>query len=160
MAKLRLFANLREIAGETQVEIDADTVGAVVDNAIKRFGPEFKRGVESARVWVNGDPAPADAPVGVSDEVVLLPPVSGGAQPAQAVAAADFVGFLPLAFAILAFIANLQGQAIWGAFLVLAAACSLLEEGICRLSRQSSQAPLELSQPIRWAQRVTEFPSE
>jgi molybdopterin converting factor small subunit len=122
MAKLRLFANLREIAGETQVEIDADTVGAVVDTAIKRFGPEFERGVESARVWVNGDLAPADAPVGVSDEVVLLPPVSGGAQPAQAVAAADFVGFLPLAFAILAFVANLQGQAIWGAFLVLAVA--------------------------------------
>jgi molybdopterin synthase sulfur carrier subunit len=119
MAKLRLFANLREIAGETQVEIDADTVGAVVDTAIKRFGTEFERGVESARVWVNGDPASADAFVGVSDEVVLLPPVSGGAQPAQAVAAADFVGFLPLVFAILAFVANLQGQAFWGAFLVL-----------------------------------------
>jgi molybdopterin synthase sulfur carrier subunit len=122
MAKLRLFANLREIAGETQIEIDAATVGAVVETAIERFGKEFERGVETARVWVNGDPAAADAPVGASDEVVLLPPVSGGAQPAQAVAAADFVVFLPLAIAIVAFVANLQGQAVWGAFLVLAVA--------------------------------------
>jgi molybdopterin synthase sulfur carrier subunit len=122
MAKLRLFANLREIAGATQVEIDADTVGAVVESAVERYGQDFGRGVESARVWINGDPASSDTPVGADDEVVLLPPVSGGAQPAQALAPADFLGFLPLAVAILAFVANLQGQAIWAAFLVLSIA--------------------------------------
>lgn len=122
MAKLRLFANLREIAGETQVEIDAATVGEVVESAVERYGQEFGRGVESARVWINGDPASAETPVGAADEVVLLPPVSGGAQTAPAITPADFIGFLPLALVILAFLANLQGQAIWGAFLVLAVA--------------------------------------
>ncbi|MEX1249419.1 MAG: MoaD/ThiS family protein [Acidimicrobiia bacterium] len=122
MATLRLFANLREIAGETQVEIDAATVGEVVDSAVERYGQEFGRGVESARVWINGDPASADTPVGATDEVVLLPPVSGGAQAAAAITPADFIGFLPLALIILAFLANLAGQAIWGAFLVLAVA--------------------------------------
>lgn len=122
MARLRLFANLREIAGETQVEIRADTVGEVIESAVERYGQDFGRGVESARVWINGDPASPDTPVGANDEVVLLPPVSGGARPAQAIAPADLVGFLPLVVAILAFLANRQGQAIWGAFLVLAIA--------------------------------------
>ena len=122
MAKLRLFANLREIAGENQVEIDADTVGGVVATAVKRYGSEFGRGAESARVWINGDPATDDTPVTSGDEVVLLPPVSGGSQPASALAPADFVGFLPMALGVLGVLANLQGQAIWGAFLVLIAA--------------------------------------
>jgi len=29
-------------------------------------------------VWVNGEPAEPDVPVGETDEVALLPPVSGG----------------------------------------------------------------------------------
>lgn len=119
MARLRLFANLREIAGETQVEIDGDTVGSVVENAVQKFGSEFARGVETARIWVNGHLASLETPVGADDEVVLLPPVSGGSQPAQAVAVADFVVFLPLALAAIAFVANLQSQPIWGAFVVL-----------------------------------------
>ena len=121
MAKLRLFANLREIAGENQVEIDADTVGGVVDTAVQKFGDEFRQAAESARVWLNGDPATSDSPVAHADEVVLLPPVSGGSQPAQAIAPADFISFLPIVLAALAFIANLQGQAVWGAFVVLIA---------------------------------------
>lgn len=121
MAKLRLFANLRELAGETQVEIDADTVGGLVDSAVERFGEEFGRGVETARVWINGDPAEPETPVGVDDEVVLLPPVSGGSQPVSAIAPSDLIAFLPIVLAALAFVANLQGQEIWGAFLVLIA---------------------------------------
>ncbi|MCB1245783.1 MAG: MoaD/ThiS family protein, partial [Acidimicrobiia bacterium] len=119
MAKLRLFANLREIAGENLVEIEADTVGGVVDTAVERYGADFERGVESARVWINGDPASSETPVGASDEVVLLPPVSGGAQPATTVATADMIVFIPLVIAVLGFLANTQGDAIWGAFLVL-----------------------------------------
>lgn len=122
MAKLRLFANLREIAGENQVEIDADTVAGVIESAVERFGSEFGRGVETARVWINGDQAEGTASVGPDDEVVLLPPVSGGSQPVPAVGVADFIGFVPLVLALLAFVANLQGQAVWGAFLVLAVA--------------------------------------
>lgn len=118
MAKLRLFANLREIAGASQVEIDSDTVGGVIDSAIDRYGSDFGKSVETARVWINGEAASPDTPVTEGDELVLIPPVSGGSQPVQALAPADFIGFLPLAVAILAVVANLQSPAIWGAFLV------------------------------------------
>lgn len=122
MARLRLFANLREIAGTSDVTIDAETVGGVVDSAVERFGPEFGRGVETARIWINGDPASAEMTVSADDEVVLLPPVSGGAAPAaQAISPTDFVGFVPIGLAVLAFLANLQGQPIWAAFIVLVA---------------------------------------
>jgi molybdopterin converting factor small subunit len=79
MARLRLFANLREIAGSSEVEIRGDTVGAVLDRAADRYGQEFKRTLEHARVWINGEPADAADPVGRLDEVALIPPVSGGA---------------------------------------------------------------------------------
>lgn len=79
MARLRLFANLRELAGSSEVEIQGDTVGAVLDQAADRYGQEFKDNLEHARVWLNGEPAEARDPVGRLDEVALIPPVSGGA---------------------------------------------------------------------------------
>lgn len=79
MARLRLFAGLRDAAGTGSVEIDASTVGEVLDAASDRFGPGFSAAAERARVWVNGDEAEAGSPVGPDDEVALIPPVSGGA---------------------------------------------------------------------------------
>jgi molybdopterin converting factor small subunit len=43
-----------------------------------RYGATFREVVESSRVWVNGEPASTDDPVGDTDEVAVLPPVSGG----------------------------------------------------------------------------------
>ena len=43
-----------------------------------RFGAEFARLLPTCAVWVNGEPAGQDYPVGVADEVAVLPPVSGG----------------------------------------------------------------------------------
>jgi molybdopterin synthase sulfur carrier subunit len=117
MAKLRLFANLREIAGTSRVDIPASTVSEVVDAAADKFGPEFKRGLETSRIWLNGEETDMEAFVGDDDEVVILPPVSGGSQPA-AIAPADLVGFAPLLILVVAVLAALQGQAIWAAALV------------------------------------------
>lgn len=78
MARLRLFADLREIAGTGSVEIDGSTVGEVLEQAVGRFGPGFEAGLRAARVWVNGDQADGHTPVGSGDEVALIPPVSGG----------------------------------------------------------------------------------
>lgn len=78
MARVRLFANLRELAGSSIVEIDGDTVGAVLDGAVDQFGPEFKRSLGHARVWVNGEPADRTDRVDQTDELALIPPVSGG----------------------------------------------------------------------------------
>jgi len=82
MARLRLFANLRELAGASQVEIEGDTVGAILDEAADRYGAEFGRRLGYARVWLNGQPATAGDPVGDLDELALIPPVSGGANQA------------------------------------------------------------------------------
>ncbi len=79
MATLRLFANLRESAGTDRVIIDAETVGEVLDAASERFGERFRSGLGSARVWVNGNQADTTTPLAPSDEIALIPPVSGGA---------------------------------------------------------------------------------
>jgi len=141
MAKLRLFANLREIAGTARLEIPADTVGGVINAANKQFGPDFERGVETSRVWVNGEEATGADLVGASDEIVLLPPVSGGSQPAS-VAPADLVGFLPLVLVVVAVLANLQSQEIWAATLVAIAAVWALDLSTSFTARGKVFAPL------------------
>jgi molybdopterin converting factor small subunit len=78
MATLRLFASVRVAAGTGRTTVDGDTVGEVVDAACARFGPEFAALVQACRVWRNGEPADRDDSVGPSDEVAILPPVSGG----------------------------------------------------------------------------------
>lgn len=141
MAKLRLFANLREIAGTTRIEIPADTVGGVIDAANEKFGPDFERAVETSRVWVNGEEAGAADLVAAGDEVVLLPPVSGGSQPAS-LAPADLIGFLPLVVVVVAVLANLQNQAIWAATLVAIAAMWALDLNTSFTARGKVFAPL------------------
>lgn len=79
MAVLRMFAAAREAAGTGRVEIDGTTVGEVLRVATDRFGDGFAAVLSTSRVWVNGDPADEDDPVGEGDEVAVLPPVSGGA---------------------------------------------------------------------------------
>ncbi len=79
MARLRLFANLREAAGTSQAEFPGATVAEVLSAASAEYGDEFTRGMSIAKVWVNGDPAEPSDSVQDSDEVALIPPVSGGA---------------------------------------------------------------------------------
>jgi molybdopterin converting factor small subunit len=143
MANLRLFANLREIAGTARLEIQAETVGDVIDAANEKFGPDFERGVVTARVWVNGEEAGSGDLVGASDEVVLLPPVSGGSQPAT-VAPADLIGFLPLAVVVVAVVASFQNQEIWAATLVAIAAVWALDLNTSFTARGRVFAPLSV----------------
>lgn len=144
MAKLRLFANLREIAGIARLEVPENTVGEVIDAANDRFGPDFARGVQTARVWVNGEEAGLDDTVSDSDEVVLLPPVSGGSQPA-ALSAVDLLAFLPLLVVVLAILANTQSQEIWAAFLVAAAAVWAIDLASTFTARGRTIAPLAVA---------------
>jgi molybdopterin synthase sulfur carrier subunit len=78
MATLRLFASVRVAAGVSRATVEGATVGAVVDAACARYGPDFAALVQTCRVWRNGEPAERDDPVDESDEVAILPPVSGG----------------------------------------------------------------------------------
>ena len=79
MATLRLFANLRESAGTDRVEIDATSVGELLESASDRFGDGFTSGLVAAGVWVNGEVADRGTTISDTDEVALIPPVSGGA---------------------------------------------------------------------------------
>ncbi len=105
MARLRLFANLREAAGTAEARLDGATVGEVVDQAAARYGDEFAAGLPHARVWVNGDPAERDTAVAADDEVALIPPVSGGALALDAEVATGYLLTAGLGLAL--FLANL-----------------------------------------------------
>lgn len=78
MATLRLFAGVGDIAGTRRLSVEASSVRQAVELAEKQFGKEFAEQVQTCRIWLNGEPADLDAPVGSEDEVALLPPVSGG----------------------------------------------------------------------------------
>lgn len=81
MAKLRLFANLREAAGTGSAEVPGGTVGEVLDAAVAAYGDDFAAGLTVANMWVNGENADRSTPVAATDELALIPPVSGGSQP-------------------------------------------------------------------------------
>lgn len=78
MAVLRLFGPARDAAGGGRFEIEGADVGAVLEVARRRFGGAFCDVLAGSRIWVNGEGAPAERPVGPGDEVAVLPPVSGG----------------------------------------------------------------------------------
>lgn len=78
MATLRLFAQAREAAGTNKLIIDAATVGEVLAKARLDLGEGFGAVLDGSKVWLNGSPADAAEAVGPSDEVAVLPPVSGG----------------------------------------------------------------------------------
>ncbi len=78
MARLRLFASARQVAGTSSPEIAGDTVDQVLQAAGERFGADFVAVMATCRVWLNGEEAVGTAMVNDADEVALLPPVSGG----------------------------------------------------------------------------------
>lgn len=78
MSRLVLLGPAREAAGVRSVEIDAGTLGEVLAAASARFGSSFAEILAHSRVWVNGSDASATQPVGPSDEVAVIPPISGG----------------------------------------------------------------------------------
>lgn len=79
MAVLRLFAGAREAAGTGRDEIPGATVAEVIDGARARYGAPFVDVLEHCQIWRNGEPADGSDPVASTDEVAVLPPVSGGA---------------------------------------------------------------------------------
>jgi len=78
MATLRMFASVREAAGDRSVTIEGTTVGEVVTAASEKFGEHFAALIPTCKIWVNGEPADLDTSINASDEVAILPPVSGG----------------------------------------------------------------------------------
>jgi MoaD family protein len=79
MARVRLFAALRDEAGSSIVEAEGATVGEVVDALCSRYGTTFETIARAGSVVVDGERASAERRLAPDDEVAMLPPVSGGA---------------------------------------------------------------------------------
>lgn len=78
MARLRFFGAAVDAAGSREGDIEGSTVGEVLTAACARYGDRFADVLGRSRVWVNGQPAIPEDPVVASDELAVLPPVSGG----------------------------------------------------------------------------------
>ena len=74
-----MFAAAREAAGTGRDVVDGATVREVLDAAVAKYGSSFAEVLTNCRVWVNGESAALDDAVAGTDEVAVLPPVSGGA---------------------------------------------------------------------------------
>ena len=78
MAVLRLFAGARDAAGTGRDEVPGATVADVLDAARGRYGTPFVEVLEHCQIWCNGEPCELADAVVDTDEVAVLPPVSGG----------------------------------------------------------------------------------
>lgn len=76
--RVRLFAALRELAGDSHVQAVGRTVGDLADDLSARFGERFASIAAVSSFVVNGERATRSTPVAEDDDVAILPPVSGG----------------------------------------------------------------------------------
>lgn len=78
--RVRLFASLRELAGTSEMEVEALDVGDLLDQLSNKLGDEFDRIMAAGSVVVDGHRAKREQRLNDVEEVALLPPVSGGAE--------------------------------------------------------------------------------
>jgi molybdopterin converting factor small subunit len=118
MARLRLFAGLREAAGTGSADVVGATVGEVLANAAAYFGPIFSEGLATAQVWVNGERAGPATAVVDEDEISLVPSSGPGTTAVRSpigIEAALLVGL-----AVLLFVTNALGVKWLAVVVVLA----------------------------------------
>jgi molybdopterin converting factor subunit 1 len=78
--KVRLFANLRELVGEREITIivpSGVTVSYLNNEILKKY-PQLKSFSNKFVTSVNCKVTIGDTVINSSDEIALLPPVSGG----------------------------------------------------------------------------------
>jgi molybdopterin synthase sulfur carrier subunit len=78
--RVRLFASLREALGRSELELDLPSGARAEDawQALTRERPALASRRASLAVAINRKYAPFDAGLADGDEVVFVPPVSGG----------------------------------------------------------------------------------
>ncbi|MGH8934509.1 MAG: MoaD/ThiS family protein [Egibacteraceae bacterium] len=78
--RVRMFAALREAAGEGETTVEPGPLPQLLDTLRERYGELFRARLGLCTVLVNGSSAPPGADLAVPDgaEIALLPPVSGG----------------------------------------------------------------------------------
>lgn len=78
--KVRLFAALRESAGRADLSVDLPD-GATAEDAFRHLAvqhPDLASRRAHLQAAVNRRYSPFDAPLAEGDELVFIPPVSGG----------------------------------------------------------------------------------
>jgi MoaD family protein len=80
--RVRLFASLRDAASTSETTVEADRLSDLLDLLRARYGEPFASRLAHASVLVGGEPVAHDTEMSLADgeEVVLLPPFSGGAE--------------------------------------------------------------------------------
>lgn len=78
VTRLLLLGPAREAAGIRHDEIEGETVAAVLERAVTRYGSQFEAVLAVSKIWLNGDDADPSDVVGPYDEIAVVPPVSGG----------------------------------------------------------------------------------
>ena len=78
--RVRLFASLREAAGRPELELDLSSGASAEDawRALARSHPTLAGKRSNLAASVNRRYAPFDTLLNDGDEVVFIPPVSGG----------------------------------------------------------------------------------
>lgn len=82
--RVRLFADIRERAGESEVKVEGETVGEVIESLVTQYpsleGRLFSDGElrDHLNLTADGEPVETDAPTEGVEEVAVFPPVSGG----------------------------------------------------------------------------------
>lgn len=78
VAKLILLGPAHDVAGRREDTFDGPTLGDVLAEAVTRYGTDFGALLETSQVWLNGEPVAPTTLVEAHDEIMVLPPVSGG----------------------------------------------------------------------------------
>ena len=78
MAKLILLGPAHDVAGTREDHFDGPTLEDVLRAAVTRYGTDFEVMLATSQVWLNGEPAALATRVDAHDEIMVLPPVSGG----------------------------------------------------------------------------------
>jgi molybdopterin converting factor small subunit len=143
MARLRLFAGLRDLAGTGNVEIEGETVADVLEAASSRFGQGFAGSLANARVWLNGEEADPQDPVGPSDEIALIPPVSGGSYSLDAPPRTEGLGLIvPLVIVAVLVFANISSDPVWWPVAVVGLVTAWVVDVVETLTVQGREYPL------------------
>lgn len=84
MVRVRLFADIREKAGESEVDVEGETVGEVIENLVARYPSLEGRLLNDGELrshlnlTADGEPVEPDASTEGVEEIAVFPPVSGG----------------------------------------------------------------------------------
>ena len=80
LIKVKCFAWAYEVTGSEEIEIEIKDLGKVSDlrESLSQKFPEFMGRMESIAVSINQEFAGEGSIISASDEIALIPPISGG----------------------------------------------------------------------------------